>query len=81
MALVMPPVDQTAVARRGAIVAALCAVLPADRVVADEVGPRAFECDALTMYRELSVRDVVDAFEGHATLVGASHEERLSADY
>jgi glyoxylate carboligase len=53
MALVMPPVDPTVLARRGTIVAALRAVLPADCVVADEVGRRAYECDALTMYREL----------------------------
>ena len=51
MALVMPPVDPTVLARRGAIVAALRTVLPADCVVAHEVGRRAYECDALTMYR------------------------------
>lgn len=53
MALVMPPVDQTIISRRAAIVAALRAVLPAECVVADDVGLRAYECDALTMYREL----------------------------
>lgn len=51
--LSMPPVGPTILARRDAIVSALQASLPAGCVVADEVGRRAYECDALTMYREL----------------------------
>ena len=53
MALAMPPIDQKILSRREEIVSALRAVLPADCVVADEVGRRAYECDALTMYRQL----------------------------
>jgi glycolate oxidase len=47
----MPAVDTRVMARRDEIVAGLRGILPADAVVADPAGLRAYECDALTAYR------------------------------
>lgn len=49
--ILMPAADQDILSRRDAIVAALCAVLPPDAVIADVEETRAYECDALTAYR------------------------------
>ena len=46
-----PPTDQTIVARRAEIIAALKAIVP-DGVVADESGLAAFDGDALSLYRQ-----------------------------
>lgn len=47
----MPVPDQAVLAARDRIVAALRRVLPADAVIADPEGVRAYECDALSAYR------------------------------
>ena len=49
----MPPPDATVLARRQDIVAALCDLLPSGNVIADEDARRAYECDALSAYRQL----------------------------
>ncbi|MDI9847920.1 FAD-linked oxidase C-terminal domain-containing protein [Rhodoblastus sp. 17X3] len=51
--IVMPPPDAAVLARRGEIVAALRGIVPGEGVVDAEIGRRAFECDALTAYRQL----------------------------
>ncbi len=51
--IAFPPVDPSVLARREAIVAGLAAILPADGLIADVAGRRAFETDALTAYRRL----------------------------
>ncbi|WP_296712234.1 FAD-linked oxidase C-terminal domain-containing protein [Rhodoblastus sp.] len=51
--IVMPPPDAAVLARRGAIVAALRGIVPGEGVIDAEIGRRAFECDALTAYRQL----------------------------
>ncbi len=48
-----PPVDPAILARRDAILAGLAAILPADGLIADVAGRRAYETDALTAYRRL----------------------------
>lgn len=53
MSLTMPAAEPEIMARREEIVARLRAILPASSVIADEVARRAYECDALTMYRQL----------------------------
>jgi glycolate oxidase len=51
--IVMPPPDSTVLARRGEIVAALRGIVPGEGVIDADIGRRAFECDALTAYRQL----------------------------
>ena len=49
----MPAPDSAVLARRGEIVAALRKIVPGEGVIDNEIGRRAFECDALTAYRQL----------------------------
>jgi glycolate oxidase len=49
----MPEPDQGVLKRRGAIVAALRAIVPGEGVIDSEEGRRPFECDGLTAYRQL----------------------------
>jgi len=49
----MPEPDAKVLARRQDIVAALCDLLPPGNVIADEDARRAYECDALSAYRQL----------------------------
>ncbi len=51
--IVMPPSDASVLARRGEIVEALRRIVPGEGVVDTEIGRRAYECDALTAYRQL----------------------------
>ena len=48
----MPEPDAAVLARRGEIVAALRALVPGEGVIESEHERRAFECDALTAYRQ-----------------------------
>ncbi|HJQ57387.1 MAG TPA: FAD-linked oxidase C-terminal domain-containing protein [Vineibacter sp.] len=49
----MPPLDPAILARRAEIVAALRAIVPGEGVIADEVGMKPYECDALSAYRQM----------------------------
>ncbi len=49
----MPPLDPAILARRAEIVAALRAIVPGEGVIADEIGMKPFECDALSAYRQM----------------------------
>jgi glycolate oxidase len=49
----MPLPEPAILARREELVARLRAILPAANVIADETARRAYECDALVMYRAL----------------------------
>ncbi len=49
----MPPADEKILARRDEIVAALREIAPGEGVIDAENERRAFECDALTAYRQL----------------------------
>jgi glycolate oxidase len=53
MPLTMPIPEPEILRQRAALVARLRAIVPSDCLVEDEVGRRAYECDALTMYRQL----------------------------
>ncbi|WP_400769277.1 FAD-linked oxidase C-terminal domain-containing protein [Methylosinus sporium] len=53
MSLLMPLPEQAILARREELLARLRAILPAANVIADETARRAYECDALVMYRAL----------------------------
>jgi glycolate oxidase len=47
------PIDETALARRAKIVAAMRGILPFESVIEQETGRRAYETDGLTAYRTL----------------------------
>jgi glycolate oxidase len=49
----MPALDQTVLARRAEIVAALRAIVPGEGVIDSDVGMRPYESDGLTAYRQL----------------------------
>jgi glycolate oxidase len=51
--IAFPPIDASVLARRDAILAGLAAILPADGLISDVAGRRAFETDALTAYRRV----------------------------
>ena len=57
--IAFPPVDASILARRDAILSGLAAILPADGLIADVAGRRAFETDALTAYRRLPLAVVL----------------------
>lgn len=58
--MVLMPEPQAAIlARRDAIVAGLRALLPEACVIADETGRRAYECDAVSAYRQLPLAVVL----------------------
>jgi glycolate oxidase len=52
MSLTMPELDQSVLARRAQVVAALRAILPGGGVIDHEDGLRAYESDGLTAYRQ-----------------------------
>lgn len=53
MSLTMPLPEQATLARRDELLTRLRAILPEASVIADETARRAYECDALVMYRAL----------------------------
>ena len=53
MALMMPKPEEEILANRDRLIERLNAILPAESVIDDETARRAYECDALTMYRQL----------------------------
>ncbi len=53
MSLVMPKPEEEILRNRGALIAELRRIVPADNVIDQESALRAYECDALTMYRQL----------------------------
>ncbi len=57
--IALPQPDPNVLARRSEIVSQLTALLGADRVIADEVGRRAYETDALTAYRRMPLAVVL----------------------
>ncbi len=57
--IAFPPPDPTILARRDEIIAGLAAILPADGLIGDLAGRRAFETDALTAYRRIPLAVVL----------------------
>ena len=53
MSLMMPLAEPEIMSRRDELIARLRDILPETSVIADETARRAYECDALTMYRQL----------------------------
>jgi glycolate oxidase len=55
----MPEPDQTALAKRDAVVARLRAIVPGEGVIADQDELRAYECDGLSAYRAVPMAVVL----------------------
>src|SRR4051812_3099995 len=53
--MLMPAPDPDVLARRGEIIAGLRALLPPDCLVVDETALKAYECDALSVYRQVPI--------------------------
>jgi glycolate oxidase len=53
MSLKMPELDQAVIGRKQEIAAALRAIVPAESVITDDDGLRAYESDGLTAYRQM----------------------------
>ena len=53
MSLTMPAPEAAILENRDRLIRRLRAILPDESVIAEEAGMRAYECDALTMYRQL----------------------------
>ncbi len=53
MSLVMPEPEESILRNRSELIERLRRIVPTDSVIVDETELRAYECDALTMYRQL----------------------------
>jgi glycolate oxidase len=53
--MLMPAPDPDVLARRGEIIAGLRALLPPECLVVDEIALKAYECDALSVYRQVPI--------------------------
>ena len=53
MSLLMPVPEQAIIGNRDLLIGRLRSILPGEGVIADEAAMRVYECDALTMYRQL----------------------------
>jgi glycolate oxidase len=63
------PIDETVLARRAKIIAALRRIVPGEGVIADETGLRPYETDGLTAYRTLPVAAVLPESAGQVQAV------------
>ncbi|HEY2530549.1 MAG TPA: FAD-linked oxidase C-terminal domain-containing protein [Xanthobacteraceae bacterium] len=78
MPVAMPASDETVLARRAKIVAALRRLVPGEGVIASEQAMRAFECDGLTAYRQLPMVVVLpETTEQVAGVLAYCHREGI----
>jgi len=74
----MPPPDQTVLARRERIVAALRAIVPGEGVIAAEREMRPYEADGLTAYRQLPMVVVLpETTEQVSRILAFCHREGI----
>src|SRR6476646_4852258 len=74
----MPAPDQTVLARRDRIVAALRAIVPGEGVIAAEREERPYECEALTAYHQLPMVVVLpETTEQVSRVLAFCHGERI----
>src|SRR4029077_7144169 len=67
--MLMPAPDPGVLARRGEIIAALRALLPPDCLVVDEIALKAYECDALSVYRQVPMAVALPRNTGEVSAV------------
>ncbi len=78
MPVAMPPSDDTVIARRAEIVAALKHIVPGEGVIALEHAMRPYESDALTAYRQLPMVVVLpETTEQVAGVLGLCHRQGI----
>ena len=78
MALRMPAPDQDVLARRREIVAALREIVPGEGVIDAEDELRAYECDALSVYRQLPMVAVLPSTTDQVSrILRYCHENRV----
>ncbi|MCB5944089.1 FAD-linked oxidase C-terminal domain-containing protein [Acidocella sp. KAb 2-4] len=76
--MLMPEPDATALARRAEIVSALRRIVPGEGVVDSETGLRAYECDALTAYRQMPMVAVLPSTTAQvAAVLSYCHENNI----
>ena len=71
MSLTMPAPEAAILENRDRLIHRLRAILPEESVIAEEAGMRAYECDALTMYRQLPLVVALPETVGHVQAVMA----------
>ncbi|MGO9329141.1 MAG: FAD-binding protein, partial [Steroidobacteraceae bacterium] len=78
MPVAMPPSDETVLARRAEIVAALQRIVPGEGVIALEHAMRPYESDGLTAYRQLPMVVVLpETTEQAAAALSYCHREGI----
>jgi glycolate oxidase len=78
MPVAMPQSDETVLARRADIVAALKRIVPGEGVIASEQAMRPFESDGLTAYRQLPMVVVLpETTEQVSAVLGYCHREGI----
>jgi glycolate oxidase len=78
MPVAMPQSDETVLARRADIVAALKRIVPGEGVIASEQAMRPFESDGLTAYRQLPMVVVLpEATEQVSAVLGYCHRQGI----
>src|SRR4051794_31326648 len=78
MSVAMPAPDAAVLARREAIVRALCKIVPGEGVIASERAMRPFETDGLTAYRALPMVVVLpETTEQVSRILGYCHAEGI----
>jgi len=78
MPVTMPVADETVLARRAEIVAALKRIVPGEGVIGAEEAMRPFESDGLTAYRQLPMVVVLpETTEQVAAVLGFCHREGI----
>jgi len=76
--LVMPAADESVLARRAEIVAALRDIVPGEGVIDAEEERRAYECDGLSAYRQLPMVVVLpSAVEQVSAVLRYCHENKI----
>ncbi len=69
MTLAMPKPDDRVLENRDSFLGALAAIVPADNLIADPVGLKTYECDALSAYRALPLAVVLPETVGEVSEV------------
>ena len=75
MALMMPKPEEEILANRDLLIERLREILPTESVIDSEIERRAYECDALTMYRQLPLVVVLPETVPHVSAIMALANE------
>ncbi len=76
--IAMPEPDQAVLARRDEIIAAMRAIVGAERVVADETGMRVYETDGLSVYQQMPLLVVLpETVEEVSQILRFAHDNHV----